>query len=172
MSDEMREYYDKYTPFGGSFAIPMYTDFDEEHYFPARTDFLFSYAYGLEHDDFNFIGSEADPYQPDYPAELVESTIQNYFLFDTAELRAAGDYRAVNGVYHTGEGYGGGYYPPVIIAARQNGDLLELDFEQYGDLYTSGNGFMLERSNTLTLRLESNGGWKYIANKVTYQLQQ
>lgn len=131
------------------------------------------YSYGLEHGDFDFLGSTADLYQSSgYPAELVESTIREYFLFDVDELRTTEEYREGNDVYYFEGGYGGGYYGPVVVAARQNGDLLELDIEQYGDLYTSGNGFLLERSNTLTLRLESDGGCKYIANKVTYQLQQ
>lgn len=173
MTDEMAEYYHKYIPFSGSSGIPLGTDFDEEHYFSARTYFLFKYSYGLEHGDFDFLGSTADLYQSSgYPAELVESTIREYFLFDVDELRTTEEYREADAVYYFEGGYGGGYYGPVVVAARQNGDLLELDIEQYGDLYTSGNGFMLERSNTLTLRLESNGGWKYIANKVTYQLQQ
>lgn len=171
MSDDMRVYFDRYVPQGGLWAIPMDLDFDEENYFTINhVMVLFDYACTLGGEEaLLHTGTVISDDKIEFPAEVVESRIQKYFLFDTASMRAGSEYGSATNTYRFGSGYGGGYYSPILVAVRQNGDLLELDLEQYGDTYTNGQGFALEFSNTLTLRLKEDGSWQYIANKVTYR---
>lgn len=163
--DELMPYYEKYVA-GTEFAIPVGENFDEQHYFTDRNIyFLFSFACGKES-----FPAGSNPEVPDYPAAMVEGLIQKYFLWDVETIRAnaQSDYDSVSGTYHFEGGYGGGYYPPTVTAVRQNGDLLEIDVEQWGDSYSDVSGqYLLESSYTLTVRIEPDG-WKYLSNKVTY----
>ena len=73
------------------------------------------------------------------------------------------------GLYYFPGGYGGGYFPPVITEVRQNGNILEIDLEQYGakDPATE-EYFYLMNFETITIRFDDDGTWKYLSKKTLY----
>ena len=98
--------------------------------------------------------------------------IQKYFLWDEETIRKnakEGGYDSENKTYNLYFGGGGGYYSPVILDVRRDGNIIEIDIEQYSAMNeTNGKDFKITRFNTLTIRLDDDGTWKYLRNKVYY----
>ncbi|MBQ6877791.1 MAG: hypothetical protein IJO22_05260 [Oscillospiraceae bacterium] len=169
-SEEFAEYQKKYLD-GFFWSLPVWRSFDEENYFDdIYTYHLLSSAYY----SYNGTYLDDDPESEDniYPEEFVVDYIQKYFLWDEETIRKnakEGGYDSESKTYNLYFGGGGGYYSPVISDVRQNGNVLEIDIEQYSAMdETYGTDFVLSRFNTLTIRLDDDGTWKYLGNKIYY----
>ena len=170
-SDEFSDYQKKYLNNFTS-SLPLWKTFDEENYFDGiYSYFLFSSAFYAN----NGYYPEEDPEGEDfiYPEEFVVDHIQKYFLWDSETIRKnakEGEFDEENNTYYFFFGGGGGYYPPVVSDVRQNGNIIEMDIEQYSATdEIHGKDFKITRFNTLTIRLDDDGTWKYLSNKVYYE---
>ena len=165
---ELKEYYDKYIS-----GFPVVDDFDEENYFTEINSYhLLYFAYRKLTG--NYVEDCDEGFEPPfYPAEFVESTIQKFFLWDSETIRKnvrRDEYDSETNTYYFPVSYGGGYYPRAVTAVRQNGNILEIDVEQYGDHDACSDPvFYLESSYTITVRLDEDGTWKYIGKKTYFQ---
>ena len=169
-SEEFAEYQKKYLD-GFFWSLPVWRSFDEENYFDdIYTYHLLSSAYY----SYNGTYLSEDPESEDniYSEEFVVDYIQKYFLWDEETIRKnakEGGYDSENKTYNLYFGGGGGYYSPVISDVRRDGNIIEIDIEQYSAMNeTNGKDFKITRFNTLTIRLDDDGTWKYLRNKVYY----
>ena len=166
--EKYSEYFDKYIA-GTSYVLRW--DFDEENYIDGINAYhLLSMAY------MKYNGKDIydDPESEDlfYPEEFVIDYIQKYFLWDKEDIRRnvmENEFDDETGLYYFPGGYGGGYFPPVITEVRQNGNFLEIDLERYGakDPATE-DYFYLMNFETITIRLDDDGTWKYLSKKTLY----
>ncbi len=168
--EEFAEYQKKYLN-GFSNSVPLWKTFDEENYFDGiYSYFLFSSAFYA----YNGYDPEEDIEGADYvyPEEFVVDYIRKYFLWDAETIRKNAKENEFDEEYNTYFfffGGGGGYYPPVISDVRQDGNTIEIDIEQYSAMdETNGKDFKITRFNTLTIRIDDDGTWKYLRNKVYY----
>lgn len=92
-----------------------------------------------------------------YPAEELEKFVQEHFDVSVEHMRTAKRYDATKNIY-TSEGIGGGATAKVI-SAKQEKDILVLDFEVWG-----ADGVTVIWGGSLSIQLYENG-YKYIACK-------
>lgn len=166
--EEYSECFDKYIAY---MTLPLRYDFDEENYIDDVNAYhLLSSAY------FKYTGNDIydDPESDDllYPEEFVLDYIQKYFLWNIEDIRRnvrESEFDEETGLYYFPGGYGGGYFPPVVSEVRQNGNFLEIDLERYGakDPATE-EYFYLMNFETITIRLDDDGTWKYLSKKTLY----
>ena len=97
-----------------------------------------------------------------YPQDLYEGRIQEYFEVSTDHLRSDPlYYDAQYGGYSIGGGGGKGMVPTLSCEWSQEGDLLTVDVAlDYGEAQAGS-------THRLTVRLEPEGGWKYLSCEVT-----
>ena len=97
-----------------------------------------------------------------YPQDLYEARIQEYFQVSTDHLRSDPlYYDAENGGYSIMGGGGKGLVPALSCTWSQEGDLLTVDVAlDYGEGQPGS-------THRLTVRLEPDGGWKYLGCEVT-----
>ena len=96
-----------------------------------------------------------------YPQDLYEARIQEYFEVSTDHLRSDPTYYdAQYGGYSIGGGGGKGLVPALSCTWSQEGDLLTVDVAlDYGEGQAGS-------THRLTVRLEPDGGWKYLGCEV------
>lgn len=155
------EYDEKLSYFGSG----LNENYDAENYISEpNLCMLFNHACHLEK---NLGILEKDEFFPYYPAKFVEELLKKYYLFDTKQIRemAGKRFDAENGIYDLYSEYGGAYPIPRVTAAENKGETLEL----YVDLHNSAENYYIERSCVLTVRLNEDGSWKYLSNKIYFE---
>ncbi len=97
-----------------------------------------------------------------YPQDLYEERIQQYFEVSTDYLRSDPTYYdAEYQGYSIGGGGGKGMIPSIRYEWSQEGEILTVDVTlDYGEVQAGS-------IHSLTVRLEPNGGWKYLSCQVT-----
>ena len=179
MDEEQQRYYNTY--FRGWYKSPFHEDFTENDD-PTEDQnlyFVFNALFSLDHpDDSNELLEQMydDSYNLVVPAEVFENTVTSHFNTTVQALRRNlryknGDfYDEETNTYHFGTGYGGVSGETLSVSgAQQKGDLLEIEYNWFEIAAFHPSGRLLE-SGVLTIRLLPDGGWKYIANRITYNL--
>ena len=103
------------------------------------------------------------------PAEFVEQTLLAHFDLPLEWIRNHKEYDSEANVYHFVSGYGGVGNVGAITGSRQNGDLLEINCSWF-DWRDGEAPDLLTYSHTVTIKLEEDGGWKYVGNQITWRL--
>lgn len=97
-----------------------------------------------------------------FPQDIYEGRIQTYFEVSTEHLRSDPDYyQAEYQGYCVGGGGGKGEGPTLTYEYSQEGELLTVRVVRS---YQSG--VSPDACHTLTVRLEEDGGWKYLGDRV------
>lgn len=101
----------------------------------------------------------------DLPADLVETTLLQYFELTKAQLHAVmSHYEPATNTYRYSGGRGGGEVNVVVTGSRKDGDLLLLDY----DLFSGPPGnFRKMLAGNSTIRVEQDS-YKYVANEMNY----
>ena len=178
MDEEQQRYYDTY--FRGWYKSPLRKEFteDDDPIADENLYFVFNALFGLDHPDDGdeLLAQMSTTEELVIPAELFENAITSHFNTTVQALRrnlrytGRDFYDEATATYHFGTGYGGASDITLSVAgAQQQGDLLELEY----------NWFLLEayqipgklvESGVATIRLLPDGGWKYIANRITFNM--
>ena len=76
-------------------------------------------------------------------------------------LRSHSEYDAASSTYRFGTGYGGAGSVGAVTGSRKNGELLEIDCSWF-DWRDGESPDLQTYSHTVTIKLEEDGGWKYV----------
>jgi hypothetical protein len=184
MNEEQQRYYDTYLRTWGT-GSPFDKDFTEndDPIAAGKLYFIFHSLFYLDHPDngddileqltsATVIGSNGT--EEILPAELFENTITSHFnttvqaLKENLKYNNKDFYDAATDTYHFGVGRGGAFGVfSTVSDIRQDGDLLELEYNWFSKEYHPA---QLIKSSVVTIRLLPDGGWKYIANRVTFNI--
>lgn len=101
----------------------------------------------------------------DLPADLVETTLLQYFELTKAQLHAVmSHYEPATNTYRYSGARGGGEVNVVVTGSRKDGDLLLLDYNLFSG--PPGN-FRKMLAGISTIRVEQDG-YKYVANEMNH----
>ncbi len=181
MDEEQQRYYDTYlrTWHMGDLFDKDFTENDDP-VADGKLYFIFHSLFYLDHpDDGNEILEQlaaANPSTTDevIPAELFENTFTSHFNTSVQALRKnlkysnKDFYDAASDTYHLAAGRGG--FDPsfsTVSGIHQDGDLLELEYNWFSQDFDP---VQLIKSGVITIRLLPDGGWKYIANRITFNI--
>lgn len=97
-----------------------------------------------------------------FPQDLYEERVQTYFEVSVDHLRSdPAYYQAEYQGYCLGSGGGRGESPTLTYQYTRDGDLLTIRV-----IRSYPSGAFPDACHTLTVRLEENGGWKYLGDQV------
>jgi len=177
MDEEQRRYRDAYL-LGWNFGSPFNEEFTEndDPVAEGKLHFIFKTMFCLEHPDNGNELLEKMTVLSDNgytflvcPAKLVDDTITAHFNTTVQAIRRnlrysnKDYYDEETDAYYFSTGYGGVGSYLTVSGIHQQGDLLELEYNEF----LPGIEAEYIRSGVVTIRLLPDGGWKYIANKIT-----
>ena len=153
------------------------TDWDSDYFNPVDFNSLYAYLFKLytgtavltSTNVYSYYKPVGDTGMYIIPTETFEKVVQNWFDIDSSTLRSISDYSAADGGYFF-LGYRFDYYnvlprtpEPEVTGYWYNEDgTLTIRCEAVNDWYGTDKAF----THDVTLRVNSDGSFKYLSNKV------